>query len=149
MSKIKAQLEELPEAIVIPPTPVLPSPEYFNLPIRLARPLLQQLDDLLVAAIEGGSTYWCAYCFPAGPVVVRKGKNWYEHAFQDGVSIRLRDQWNDEGEKLITLEVAKHGLDSLLRFYPRFVPAFMKDDMDAEFADCWLQMASFGRFVYG
>ena len=101
----------------------------------------QQICDLFITAVEGGSTYWCSK--------MRFYQNAAEVSYQEASSFEGHswcvEVWTDdhgEGEDPHTII-----LDDFLRAFK--ARPFDLDDYDAEDADCLVQQAAFGDIVYG
>ena len=106
----------------------------------------QQICDLFITAVEGGSTYWC--------VKMRFYQNAAEVSYQEASSFEGHswcvEVWTDdhgEGEDHHTII-----LDDFLRACEALPSRFLhliNEDYDAEDADCLVQQAAFGDIVYG
>jgi hypothetical protein len=121
------------------------------------------LDALLVTAIEGGSTYWCARVeTPVGKQRPRatdhgeaEGMPWYTVAFQSGTEMRVledddgRQTWRtlDRAAGIRGLRLLVEGKHCGAHIVTDLIQN--KDGADAGTADVWLQLATLGGVVYG
>lgn len=121
------------------------------------------MDDLLVTAIEGGSTYWCARVDTeigtpkprAADHGESDGMPWYTVAFQSGTEMRVLE--DDEGRqtwRVLNRDAGIRGLRLLVEGThcgARIVTDLIqnKGAADADTADVWLQLAVLGEVVYG
>ena len=97
----------------------------------------QLLWDLMTTAVEGGIDYW-------GSVI--------DTTRDDDLNVLkfvIRDR-EDEASATYTVDVSNmlHGLQELLIQYP-WRSRIVNEDYDAEDADCVVQMALFGKLMYG
>ncbi len=98
----------------------------------------EEIDDLMVTALEGGITYWCS----EARISSKKIEKPYEYASEvisRGGSLQLYDF---EEEKWYTLNLAK-----LLKGLS--LSNFDADNYDAGDADEVVQKSIFGEVVYG
>jgi len=106
------------------------------------------LRDLLVCALEGGSNYW------VGPITVGSFErsyprlNWYEEVFEKNGTFLLEDQFGDSQAEMIDYERGVNALEHMLKECPHLIDDYLSDNMDADFADLWLQYACYGKCVY-
>lgn len=110
----------------------------------------QDIDDIMVSALEGGINYWCK----AAKVV--EDKYYGEFASDQisrGGSLRLYDYEEDE-QYILTLEKFLNGVQ--LAFKEGYGDNWYSEDgrldvanIDAESADIIVQLALFGEVVYG
>lgn len=113
----------------------------------------KQVADLIVGAIEGGSTYWCseynilktpAEVVPNGVVVYSHPEFWagdFEIEFKDG----------EDGDKsyIVTPAKVKAGIQVMADKAPQHFADWMTENDDAETSDVFLQCILFGEIVYG
>lgn len=101
----------------------------------------QQIADLMVTAIEGGSNYWCASIDNDGPYADPKT---YERDF----TWKVETHEDDPAE--LTPAKIEAGLQKLADEYPTFFHDLVGDDaLDADGADVAFQLMLFGDVVYG
>lgn len=107
----------------------------------------QDVDDIMVAALEGGITYWCDEAKVVGEYL---GEYASEQISRGGTLI-LHDAEDDE-EHLFTIEQFMQGLRLYLE---QGCHVNIEDnaidtcDIDASDADCIVQFGIFGEVVYG
>lgn len=115
--------------------------------------------DLLVGAIEGGSTYWLSEIIP-GPEVSGFGsknaraRDYYPRAIRyplSGGYTTFRVAEESDPEKTYRLDEAaiKRGLNTLATRYHRHFADIVNENDDAETSDTFLQCCLFGELVYG
>ena len=113
----------------------------------------QQVADLIVGAIEGGSTYWCSeYNILKTPAeVVPNGVVVYSHPefWAGDFEIEFKDGEDDDKSHTITPEVLKKGIQVMAEKAPRHFRDWMQENDDAETSDVFLQCILFGEIVYG
>lgn len=99
----------------------------------------QEVQDLLIGAVEGGSNYWAQFS--------TKGGDFYDFD-KEGYALNVHDK---EGGKDYTLDLKaiSKGLRVFAKKSPLLYQDFLKGDMDAETSDCFLQCCVFGEIVYG
>ena len=110
------------------------------------------IDNFLSAAFEGGITYWCFAAqgnFEGWP----EGVEYTSQCLSRGYDIFLYDaeELDDHGNPkkyLLTLSALIRGIEKYcdehsVSFYD------LREDCDAEAADCIVQYALFGKLVYG
>lgn len=112
----------------------------------------EDIDDIMVSALEGGITYWCNRAEVAGEYL---GEYASDQISRGGI-LKLHD-----GESQRSVELTKEKLMRGLKNYmqhPRandfleFVDHELKIDtsyIDAQVADCIVQYAVFGDVIYG
>ena len=105
----------------------------------------EQIDDLVVCALEGGINYWCGKA-----VVTKEPTEKYEFA-SDVISIggvlTITDDCGDKHE--LTKEKFLKGLEKTIEHYEFNDAEDLHDNHDAETADVLLQFALFDEIVYG
>jgi len=133
---------------------------------------LEDVANLLVTAIEGGSNYWyyiVEYNKPEG-VDTSPDWNWagdkdpapsyIRYAMTEGYSITIADmEENDELDPddestwgttyKLDLKAMEAGLQIMAEKYYRHFKDFIEENYDAETADVFLQCCCFGEAVYG
>jgi hypothetical protein len=125
----------------------------------------QQVSDLLITALEGGSNYWYQIIDSTEP-------NWglldsykadehvhiTDYPLNPMGNIKLRsivdgiegDEVNGKTEWDVNLGTIKRGLQIMATKYPKhFADAVSEQNMDAWTADVFLQCVCFGEIVYG
>lgn len=138
-----------------PPTPVGPTVTVDLAAIlrnALDLSIPQVLDNLLVGAIEGGSTYWAGRCVKTPTLQRYSGTPWYENAFVDGLTMTLTESDEDgadEADHPLNLEKGIAGLRLMAEKHPRHFSNLVIGNDDAETADVWLQLTVLGEIKYG
>lgn len=108
----------------------------------------QDVDDILVAAFEGGINYWAESVHPtswpegakyASDVVSRGGTVLIRELAEPGVTPQ---RWELDLVKMHT------GIIHAAEHYKKAVAGFIEDH-DANYADVAVQFALFGKLVYG
>ena len=115
---------------------------------------VQTIKDMIVTAIEGGSTYWAYFRFP---------DNWkdiygsYENIPFQGGNIEVIDIETDEMLGILNIATIETGLNMMGQgrdIKGKVVPErhfenLVCNNFDAETADVFLQLAVMGEIVYG
>ena len=128
-------------------TPEKRNPYYKVCASVAAKVLDEDIDDIMITALEGGITYWCNRAEVVGEYL---GECASEQISKGGV-LRLYDCESDEVYTL-TLDKLLRGLSRYLcDNYDRVVDEGRVDpgEIDAEGADCIVQYALFNDLVYG
>ena len=117
---------------------------------------VQDIDDIMCAALEGGITYWCCEAYPYG---YRDGKEWPEgveytsQCLSRGYDIALVDAEEDDEndvpvEYILTLSAMIRGIQMFCDIHHKHYN-IIREDYDSLDADCMVQYALFGKLVYG
>lgn len=127
--------------------------EYIEVKVTVRIPN-QKIENLIISAVEGGSTYWAMLKFPDG--WQDKYKSYADIPFQGG-EIELYDV--ETGELLgvlskVTIQTGLQLMADRKDMTGKQVPArhfknLATDNEDAETADVFLQLAVMGEIVYG
>lgn len=127
----------------------------------------KQVQDLLTAAVEGGTGYWASLGHK-----LRRGERFenfreggkhqdpdeYAHPyeiipFHEGCFLVVveteKDEDDETREHLVGVAEMQRGLDVMAEKHPRHLGNFLDDTYDAETADVFLQCAALGELVYG
>lgn len=98
--------------------------------------------SLFISACEGGSNYWCQSIIPKD---APKQPGAYE-AMLEGFTVV-----NGEAQKTVKVTPAmiKKGLELWPNVEPLSFADFLTGDWDAETADIFLQLCTFGEVIYG
>ncbi len=118
-----------------------------NLPISVS---WEQLDAMLVNALEGGSNYWIETVQANAPK--QQGVNCYEYLLREGRELTVYPDDNDgdvDYHMTLSRETATNALQLMVRDYPDHFKDVASQNDDAYTADIWLQLACFGEVVYG
>ncbi|MGQ7794456.1 hypothetical protein ACUN0C_18780 [Faunimonas sp. B44] len=103
----------------------------------------QEVADLMITAIEGGSTYWLESCYLQ--VGTTTEKPWYADPDLYRQDFTLRLEFDGEVDVL-----TKNKLEKAEGLMPRErLGRVLCGEYDAEDADVFLQLALFGEVVYG
>lgn len=121
----------------------------------------QDLCDLVVTAFEGGVNYWC---WGADQVEGEKAPDdslvWYgqKEVYTPALKFKIRyddpekDAYNEggaSGEKIVTYDDLKKGLECMARDWPYHFNNFVTDNYDAITGDVFLQCVLFEDIIYG
>lgn len=115
---------------------------------RAVRVTGEDIDDIMVSALEGGIAYWCERCEVVGGY---RGTYASEQISRGGTLI-LHDE---DGGHVLTLETFLRGLRMWLELPDTSLACIDGGDhmdtdaIDAEAADCIVQLALFGEVIYG
>ena len=117
---------------------------------------VQDIDDIMSAALEGGITYWCCEAYPYG---YEDGNKWPEgveytrQCLARGYDIALVDAEEDDKngipvKYILTLSAMIRGIQMFCDIHGKNYN-IVCEDYDALDADCMVQYALFGKLVYG
>ena len=105
------------------------------------------IDDIMVTALEGGITYWCGEAEVVGEYLGEYASD----QISRGGTLILHNNEEDETYEL-TLEKFLNGF----KLYMEQIGSLTVDcghidtcDVDGDVADCIIQLAVFGKVVYG
>ena len=122
--------------------------EKFRVSISLDVDLSQQdIDDIMVAALEGGINYWCREAEVVGEML---GDYAHEQISRGGTLILHDAESSDKWE--LTLEKFLRGVEL---YFAQALSAELDGedidptDFDADAVDCIVQYALFGKLVFG
>jgi hypothetical protein len=104
----------------------------------------QDIDDIMVTALEGGINYWC------DGVVINSNPTYKEYASEiiaDGGELRLYEI--DGGQFLLTRNMILKGIDKAMDHFGYDSFEKFMDEHDATTADVVVQFAIFDKIVYG
>lgn len=111
----------------------------------------EDLEDILVTAFEGGINYWCPLVEIIGEP---KGEDTIHHFVNGGV-IRIWDNEDSENPKdWKHYDIGKFSLTEAIGKYANTDSSILYNDeldtgmIDADIADCIVQLAVFGELVY-
>lgn len=113
----------------------------------------ERIQDLLCAALEGGSNYWYvikAYNFPKGETKQSLGIEFphIELPFKGG-SLTIGELEGDMPDKTLDRESISKGLEIMAEKYPKQFADFLDENEDANTGDAFLQCALYGELVFG
>jgi hypothetical protein len=122
--------------------------EKFRVSISLDVDLSQQdIDDIMVAALEGGINYWCREAEVVGEML---GDYAHEQISRGGTLILHDAESSDKWD--LTLEKFLRGVEL---YFAQALSAELDGedidptDFDADAVDCIVQYALFGKLVFG
>ena len=122
--------------------------EKFRVSISLDVDLSQQdIDDIMVAALEGGINYWCREAEVVGEML---GDYAHKQISRGGTLILHDAESSDKWE--LTLEKFLRGVEL---YFAQALSAELDGedidptDFDADAVDCIVQYALFGKLVFG
>lgn len=106
----------------------------------------ENIDDIMTTALEGGISYWCSKAETVGPYLGEYASD----QISRGGMLLLHDSEEPKIYEL-TLDKFLKGLRLYLKDFPCLVTEDGLDtgDIDAEGADCIVQLSLFGEVVYG
>jgi hypothetical protein len=112
-----------------------------NPPVNIT---IKMVDDILVAAFEGGINYWCR------EVIVADFKNQTlaSNVIAAGGEIFLVPNEEDERSYRLTLDSFLKGYQAYCVLFEQS-PSTVYENHDASTADCIVQLAIFGEILYG
>jgi len=111
----------------------------------------EQIDDLMVTALEGGINYWCGGVeLKEGTVTAEQEKNlrYLSNAISLGGTIILHDAESSDKWEL-TKEKFLKGIEKTLEWGGNADVQDLFDNHDAEVADVLLQYSLFDEIVFG
>ncbi|MFJ7982305.1 hypothetical protein ACIQ1D_18765 [Lysinibacillus xylanilyticus] len=117
-----------------------------NIPIKVTA---DEVETIIVNALEGGSTYWCGLEYTSATSMKPKGiphSTWVTQMLLDGIEVMFYDIENEYDKFGLTLEKLCEGIK--LNKINRPFDADLENG-DADTADCILQFALFGKVVFG
>lgn len=98
--------------------------------------------DLFISACQGGSNYWCKELTPKG-----RHRDVYQAML---AGFRLIDTTGNEDKKVdVTPAMIERGVQLFVAKEVRHYANFISDQWDAETADVFLQLCTFGEVIYG
>lgn len=108
----------------------------------------EEIDNVLVAAFEGGITYWCHKAEVKDNDY--KGGKYASNCVSKGGTVLLHyeDEEGKDKKAVLDLESIKRGIPLLLAKFGKTWTEWY-DNHDAGDADCLVQFAVFGELVYG
>lgn len=114
----------------------------------------EDLEKLVIGALEGGSNYWYWINDETTSHIIDKqsASTFSEKVVQallDGEVIRVSNIFGDTETGYITLEVCQQALDILEVYYEDTYKRIRNDQEDAIDYDIWFQVAVFGEVIYG
>ena len=123
----------------------------FNIEIKKSIKVTQEdIDDIMCSALEGGITYWCRKAKVVGEYL----GEYASEQISRGGTLKLYDAEEDEVYEL-TLEKLLEGIKLAVdgNYYDDYDWCDGKTidtcQVDAEVADCIVQLALFGEIVFG
>lgn len=104
----------------------------------------EDVDDIMVTALEGGITHWCYQAEPVGEYL----GDYVSSQLAKGGSITLH---TEDGKYVLTREDLLNGLARRIQESPKIIEDGGIDTgyIDADEADRIIQYAVFGKLVYG
>jgi len=109
----------------------------------------EQINDLMVTALEGGINYWCGgICFKDGSLLPEQEYNYLSEVISLGGTLILEDLESDDTWEL-TKEKFLKGLEKTLELGNYNSVQELFDNHDAETVDVLIQYALFDEIVFG
>ena len=116
----------------------------------------QEVAYQIIAAVEGGSGYWCSGFQLLESVAKPLESPWYACPFFWGTEgYRIQVTYDNPGEgpevasKVITESDVQEGLRIMAAKYGRHFGDMLADNSDAETGDALLQCIVFGEIIFG
>lgn len=125
----------------------------------------KRVADLMINAIESGSPrYWCAGIdLNRSNLPTPAGVNWYEdERIYVDPNLEIEVQEHPDGQEatdgedlptgkthLLTAKSIREGMEKMALHHGRHFGDFLSENDDAETADVFLQLCTFGELVYG
>ena len=110
-----------------------------------------QVSNLVVCALEGGSNYWCRFIKKeSGSDPANAKLSYCECPLQPDGWLLLEDMEEDGKAKRYTLDLPKikKGLQRMAEKYPSHWANLVQENEDANTGDLFLQLCLFGDLVY-
>lgn len=105
---------------------------------------IRMIEDTLVSAFEGGSSYW------ADIHISRKGMSYLDLVKSKMVTIfDLEADPKREKKYVLTIADLKKSLQVMANAYPHYFYDLVTEEGDSTTGDVFLQCAIFGKIVYG
>jgi hypothetical protein len=117
----------------------------------------ETIADLMTTAIEGGSAYWCDEITQTSGVTTETSP-WYSdpEIYITNLTLQVVEsepsKENSDGRHIINLEKMQKAFELMGEFgTPKgfHLRNLVEENWDAETADVFLQLATFGEVVYG
>lgn len=119
----------------------------------------QQISDLIVTAVEGGSNYWYMIAGYQEPEVIdfrcdtfcedEKPHRIYDWPLCRGGAVIFEDIEGEYKDLLLNRESIRKGLTLMAEHHNRRFASVMDGNYDAEDADVFLQLCLFGEVIFG
>lgn len=101
----------------------------------------QSIADMMIGAIEGGSTYWCDHIDTAN-------KDWSKaETYEKPFAFTVTD--DDDNVYVMDNVSTQKGLELMANDYPTHFADMMQEQGDAETSDVFFQLCVLGELVYG
>ena len=119
----------------------------FNIEVEITH---NQIEDLIVGALEGGSNYWLS--FEVNPII--KDFKWdaidYARQIVEGeCELICYDVENQDYLGRLNKITIEEGLNVMNKKYPHIFNQILNDDGDADTADVFMQCCVLKDIVYG
>lgn len=104
----------------------------------------ENIDDILVSALEGGSTYWCYSVVVVGKYL----GEWASEQISRGGTLKVYD---GEESRILTLDGFIEGLKAAVREFPEILDEDGEVDpceVDGYIADYIFQTGTYGKVIY-
>lgn len=114
----------------------------------------QQISDLMITAIEGGSNYWCKSILLLGADKMPMERPWYSDptTYDGALKIAVHEDEpsmvGSDGVFVVGPVEFAEGFRIMCDNYPGHWEDFITDNGDATTADVWLQCVCFGEILY-
>ena len=120
----------------------------FNIEVEITN---EQIENLIVSAFEGGSSYWMVY--DVNPIIKDFKWNSSEYAAQiinGDVEINVYDAENpDDLLGRLNTHTILTGLKTMCKDYPTHFTDIINDNIDADTGDVFMQCAVMNDVVFG
>jgi hypothetical protein len=112
----------------------------------------EQMQNLLIGALEGGSNYW----YEIKEFRNRKPKqeepylpSYITTPFSRDGALIICDNDSYEGDKVLDLKALKNGAKIMEEKYPSHYADVLKENDDSTTADVYLQCCLYGEIIFG
>ena len=107
----------------------------------------QRIVDTLINALEGGSNYWIEkYSLGTGEDDSEKE---LQAILNNKATMAIQENDRKQDSFIVNASSIEKGLQQMANLYPWHFKNLVDENDDAETADVLLQLATFGRIIYG
>ena len=122
--------------------------DLFHFSITQERTLSRdELADIMVAALEGGSNYW--YTMDTAQSDKGGAEYWSQAPVYGHVTLAYADDPDEYGWRRVDLDAVLQAMRELAQRRPATYGRLIENDYDADDADALLQLAAFGDILFG
>jgi hypothetical protein len=113
----------------------------------------QQITDIIITALEGGSNYWYSLEMNSNNAAKSKDQSRAEficeQVLKHNATFQIFDIDDDEHLGELSKESIKKGIKLVKANYPEYIVDVKEGDFDAEIADIFFQYFILGEIVFG